>query len=201
MNLLNFRRVGSSSTLSNYKKKGNAKSQLESSCIFMTSGFLDPCPPILSTTVPLSLSTVDTVCHCGSRRGAFHCTSVFCALVNTDSIVLEYVVASGELCIVLEDGYLLQVLHSLYCLGLQHDDTCYWLVACFAGVEVIASCTTPHAKPVVHTANAVLITAPLGVLKSNSIVFNPPLPAWKAHAIQRMGFGNLNKVRLIFLQI
>ena len=43
---------------------------------------------------------------------------------------------------------------------------------------------------------------PLGVLKEcvrgsglNSVQFMPPLPEWKAAAIQRMGFGNLNKVR------
>ena len=45
-------------------------------------------------------------------------------------------------------------------------------------------------------ADAVLVTLPLGVLKhSNSVQFHPPLPEWKTAAIQRMGFGNLNKVR------
>eukprot|EP00117_Sycon_ciliatum_P042597 scpid45307/ scgid0286/ Lysine-specific histone demethylase 1A; BRAF35-HDAC complex protein BHC110; Flavin-containing amine oxidase domain-containing protein 2 len=66
------------------------------------------------------------------------------------------------------------------------------------GVEVIASNPTPASPPIVHTANAVLVTVPLGVLKCNSIVFNPPLPGWKADAIRRMGFGNLNKVILCF---
>ena len=59
------------------------------------------------------------------------------------------------------------------------------------------------------TADAVLCTLPLGVLKEslnpatvtprspNIINFVPPLPEWKCMAAQRMGFGNLNKVGLI----
>lgn len=43
--------------------------------------------------------------------------------------------------------------------------------------------------------DAVLVTAPLGVLKKGAISFSPPLPERKLGAIQRMGFGVLNKVR------
>ena len=46
-----------------------------------------------------------------------------------------------------------------------------------------------------HAGDAVLVTAPLGVLKKGSIKFSPPLPERKLGAIQRMGFGVLNKVR------
>ena len=52
---------------------------------------------------------------------------------------------------------------------------------------------------------AVLCTLPLGVLKQsvlpnaatlpNTVTFHPPLPDWKLTAINRLGFGNLNKVR------
>ena len=28
----------------------------------------------------------------------------------------------------------------------------------------------------------------------NMVSFNPPLPEWKTEAIQRLGYGNLNKV-------
>lgn len=52
--------------------------------------------------------------------------------------------------------------------------------------------------------DAVLCTLPLGVLKEclrgnslNSVQFQPALPEWKSAALQRMGFGNLNKVSLI----
>ena len=50
--------------------------------------------------------------------------------------------------------------------------------------------------------DAVLVTLPLGVLKQQSppaVNFNPPLPEWKLHAIERMGFGNLNKVFVCLL--
>ena len=47
-----------------------------------------------------------------------------------------------------------------------------------------------------HTADAdaVVVTLPLGVLKSGVVQFNPPLPKATQSAIERMGFGLLNKV-------
>lgn len=67
------------------------------------------------------------------------------------------------------------------------------------GVEVWAAPSrSPHTNHTVYKADAVLVTLPLGVLKASSppsgVAFNPPLPDWKAQAIQRLGFGNLNKV-------
>ncbi|KAK3115540.1 hypothetical protein LTR53_004987 [Teratosphaeriaceae sp. CCFEE 6253] len=47
-------------------------------------------------------------------------------------------------------------------------------------------------------ADEVVITAPLGVLKSNAIDFDPPLPGWKQGAIDRLGFGLLNKLVLLY---
>jgi lysine-specific histone demethylase 1 len=46
----------------------------------------------------------------------------------------------------------------------------------------------------VYEADQVVLTTPLGVLKSGSIKFEPPLPDWKQDVIERMGFGLLNKV-------
>ena len=40
----------------------------------------------------------------------------------------------------------------------------------------------------------VLVTLPLGVLKARAVRFEPELPAWKTDAIDRMGYGLLNKV-------
>ncbi|XP_065156884.1 lysine-specific histone demethylase 1A [Atheta coriaria] len=61
-----------------------------------------------------------------------------------------------------------------------------------------------------YHADVVLCTLPLGVLKlaaasssiqDNTVHFSPPLPDWKTSAIQRLGFGNLNKVVLCFERI
>ncbi|KAF9909531.1 hypothetical protein BX616_011145 [Lobosporangium transversale] len=50
----------------------------------------------------------------------------------------------------------------------------------------------------VFTADIVLVTLPLGVLKSNSVTFSPPLPMNKQTAIKRLGFGTMVKVILHF---
>lgn len=52
----------------------------------------------------------------------------------------------------------------------------------------------------VFEADRVVLTAPLGVLKQQSIEFEPPLPDWKQGAISRLGFGLLNKLVLVFEQ-
>jgi len=48
------------------------------------------------------------------------------------------------------------------------------------------------------SCHAAVITVPLGVLKSRQIEFSPPLPDWKQKAMQRLGFGLLNKLVLVF---
>jgi [histone H3]-N6,N6-dimethyl-L-lysine4 FAD-dependent demethylase len=70
------------------------------------------------------------------------------------------------------------------------------------GVEVRVQSTVPglqnkneNLKPEVDTADAVLVTVPLGCLKETAMkMFEPKLPDWKLDAIKRLGFGNLNKV-------
>lgn len=47
-------------------------------------------------------------------------------------------------------------------------------------------------------ADMVLCTVPLGVLKKKTIIFEPELPARKLAAIERLGFGLLNKVAMVF---
>lgn len=46
-----------------------------------------------------------------------------------------------------------------------------------------------------------LCTVPLGVLKRNMVRFEPPLPKYKVDAIQRLGFGLLNKVVMLFPRV
>ncbi|VDN32318.1 unnamed protein product, partial [Dibothriocephalus latus] len=76
-------------------------------------------------------------------------------------------------------------------------------------------------EPISYKAAAVICTFPLGVLKesarrqrdaaatrtppklqqalyANAPLFNPPLPEWKLTAMERLGFGVLNKVVLFF---
>lgn len=49
-----------------------------------------------------------------------------------------------------------------------------------------------------YIAEAVIITLPLGVLKTNSVLFTPPLPQNKSYAIQRIGMGLLNVIVMRF---
>uniref|UniRef100_A0A8C0E780 Lysine-specific histone demethylase 1A n=1 Tax=Bubo bubo TaxID=30461 RepID=A0A8C0E780_BUBBB len=65
-----------------------------------------------------------------------------------------------------------------------------------SGCEVIAVNTRSTSQTFIYKCDAVLCTLPLGVLKQQppAVQFVPPLPEWKTSAVQRMGFGNLNKV-------
>ncbi|KAJ5109150.1 Winged helix-turn-helix transcription repressor DNA-binding [Penicillium angulare] len=47
-------------------------------------------------------------------------------------------------------------------------------------------------------ADHIVFTGSLGVLKQRKIQFNPPLPDWKMGAIDRLGFGVMNKIVLVF---
>ena len=47
-------------------------------------------------------------------------------------------------------------------------------------------------------ADAVVVTLPLGVLKTDAVAFDPPLPESKQQAIARLGMGSLTKVVLSF---
>jgi vacuolar protein sorting-associated protein 33A len=47
-------------------------------------------------------------------------------------------------------------------------------------------------------ADNIVCTIPLGVLKQNTVKFEPQLPAWKEDVIGRLGFGILNKVVLVY---
>lgn len=53
----------------------------------------------------------------------------------------------------------------------------------------------------VFVADAAIIAVPLGVLKANTIKFEPRLPKWKEVAISDLGFGNENKIALYFDKI
>ena len=44
------------------------------------------------------------------------------------------------------------------------------------------------------SADAVVVSVPIGVLQKAKITFNPLLPEWKSEAYTRIGMGKLNKV-------
>lgn len=79
------------------------------------------------------------------------------------------------------------------------------------GVEITTENLKTNNSSVTYKADLVLCTLTLGVLKvatsplstnqANTVKFDPPLPEWKQAAIQRLGFGNLNKVVLCFDRI
>ncbi|XP_061393995.1 possible lysine-specific histone demethylase 1 [Musca vetustissima] len=79
------------------------------------------------------------------------------------------------------------------------------------GVEIVAENLKTNNSSVTYKADLVLCTLTLGVLKiatakvqsqqANTVKFEPALPDWKQQAIQRLGFGNLNKVVLCFDRI
>lgn len=49
-----------------------------------------------------------------------------------------------------------------------------------------------------YRSRYVLMTVPLGVLKSRQITFEPALPRWKLNAIDRLGYGHLEKAILVW---
>ncbi|KAI5798997.1 flavin-containing amine oxidoreductase-domain containing protein [Geopyxis carbonaria] len=59
-------------------------------------------------------------------------------------------------------------------------------------------CTVLCENGQVIAADQVVVTLPLGVLKAQGVEFDPPLPDWKTGAIERLGYGLLNKVVLVY---
>ena len=49
-----------------------------------------------------------------------------------------------------------------------------------------------------HLAPRIVVTLPLGVLKANTIVFDPALPTDKTNAIAKLGVGLLNKISILY---
>lgn len=68
-------------------------------------------------------------------------------------------------------------------------------------IRYSAAGVTVKTQDQTYKADYAIITVPLGVLKRKTIQFNPPLPAAKQVAIQRLGMGLLNKAYLKFDKI
>lgn len=59
-------------------------------------------------------------------------------------------------------------------------------------------CTVECSDGTSYTADAVISTLPLGVMKRGAVDFEPALPDEKVRAIQKLGYGVLNKIMLMF---
>jgi len=68
-------------------------------------------------------------------------------------------------------------------------------------IDVTDTGVAVSADGALFSADAVLVTVPLGVLKSESITFNPPLSEKRKSAIEKLGMGLLNKVYLKFDEV
>lgn len=97
--------------------------------------------------------------------------------------------------VLLADGYL-NILQQLIPDGLTPE--LRWVVN---SIHVSDTTATVVGEPGTVTAEAVLVTVPLGVLKAQKIRFEPPLDADRLGAIDRLGMGLLNKVYLEFPEI
>ena len=53
----------------------------------------------------------------------------------------------------------------------------------------------------IYTADSVIVTVPLGILKKQSILFNPELSDTKIKSINNIGFGTLNKIIVEFEEV
>jgi len=68
-------------------------------------------------------------------------------------------------------------------------------------IEYLTSGVAVHTNNGTFWADYVICTIPLGVLKSNSVTFTPPLPPWKLESIDKIGMGLMNKIFLEFPEV
>lgn len=123
------------------------------------------------------------------------------------SVVAEYAADPGELSLawfgsegefdgpdlILPGGYGQLAQHLSRGLSIQQGTEVTRITDDGAGVHVETSTGTV-------SADRVIVTVPLGVLKAGTIAFDPPLPEPKRRAIERLGFGLLDKVVLAFAE-
>jgi hypothetical protein len=112
----------------------------------------------------------------------------------------------------LDELYFIEIVDKVH---LNHTVTDVDTSGAVAAVTAVdAKCSNCHAQPgptrgvpipddgnhprVTVTANAVLNTLPVGVLKAGNVTFTPALPEWKLDALDLIGVGNGGKMFLQF---
>jgi len=96
--------------------------------------------------------------------------------------------------VLLPNGYLELLMTLTHGLEIRLDSPVERVAWRTGGAEIVTSGRE-------FTHDHVLVTLPLGVLKADDVVFDPPLPDDKLGAIDRLGMGLLNKVVLEFPEV
>lgn len=90
------------------------------------------------------------------------------------------------------------------CLGVPVFYNCRVESIDYSRPDVVVTCMAADGAGVsrrrVFTADAVVVTLPLGVFKRDLVTFEPPLPHRKLSAIRALGFGTLNKCVMLFAE-
>jgi lysine-specific histone demethylase 1 len=68
----------------------------------------------------------------------------------------------------------------------------------YASGQGVGSATVTTDDGTTYEADCVVSTIPLGVMKAGAVEYDPPLPLDKTGAVERLGFGILNKVVLVY---
>ncbi|KAK9458606.1 flavin-containing amine oxidoreductase-domain containing protein [Lipomyces oligophaga] len=187
----------------------------KSACSQLANTTTDPLPkgnaPTLGATLDGQLEIVRKVCEL---------TDQDLRLLNWHYANLEYANASavhnlslgswdqddgnefaGKHCMVQDGGYM-QVPRALYLFPSKLDVRLKSIVK-----EIKYDSTKDNSRKKYNvvlesgenlSADRVICTLPLGVLKANSVKFTPELPEIKRNSIQNLGFGVLNKVVLVY---
>lgn len=67
-----------------------------------------------------------------------------------------------------------------------------------AGNVKVEATNNSNGQTLVFEGDAIVCTASIGVLRSNNLNFNPPLPKWKVDAINEVEMGNYVKIFCTF---
>lgn len=115
------------------------------------------------------------------------------SLFGDDGDIEDILDLDGE-DVLFPNGYIEVVEHLAEGLDIHLNQTVLEVIDNGNSVQIVTAKET-------FNGDRVILTFPLGVLKSGSITFTPPLPEHKQKAIQNLGMGLLNKFALKFPEV